>query len=171
MRLRPHSTSREGIPPLSALKGYLASLPTSTAHPTTLKTLIRLLLQYSALSAGCSHLLLGTSLTSLAVSLISGACQGDGFHIKEETQEEWRPQKLTSVPSSDEQDNLEPTVRVIRPLRDIGMKECRAWAWWKSVKVVGRERWHWPGVKRGIGSQTKGSGFRYLHLGILFTPS
>lgn len=145
---------------MSALRGYLASLPTSTALPTTLKLLVRLLLQYTALSLGCSHLILGTSLTSLAVALISGVCQGDGFHVREEAQEEWRPRIGSSPSLEGERTTLHNTkgasVRVIRPLKEIGMKECGAWAWWMGVKVVGRERWNWPGITRGIGRQTKG---------------
>ncbi len=146
--------------PLLALRGYLASLPTPTALTTTVKSLVRILLQYTALSIGCSHLLLGTSLTSLAVSLISGVCQGDGFHIREETQEEWGPQHIGLRTVGEDEKAKDrangPTVRVIRPLRDVGMKECGAWAWWMGVKVVGREKWSWPGTKQGIGSQTRG---------------
>ncbi|KAI0784246.1 hypothetical protein C8Q75DRAFT_724720 [Abortiporus biennis] len=143
------STSSE---PTAALRAYLAALPTPSALPTILKTLTRLLLLYTAYSTKSSHLVLGTSLTSLAVSLITSITQGGGFHVKEETQEEWRPTYSTGT--NDFQPSELP-IRIIRPLRDIGMKECGAWAWWMDVKVVGREKWVWPGAKSGIGSLTK----------------
>ncbi|KAI0001523.1 hypothetical protein BJV74DRAFT_73729 [Russula compacta] len=31
-------------------------------------------------------------------------------------------------------------VRLIRPLRDVGMKECTAWVWWHRLTVVGKQR-------------------------------
>ncbi|KAI0078820.1 hypothetical protein K474DRAFT_1593380 [Panus rudis PR-1116 ss-1] len=140
--------------PVESLRSYLASLPTPTAVTTAVHTLTRLLLHYTAWSHNCSHLLLGASLTSLAVSLISGICQGGGFHVKEEMQEEWSPYKI-----HDQQTKVDVkrkrTVRIIRPLRDVGMKECAAWAWWMGVKVVGREKLEWVGSKQGIGRLTK----------------
>ena len=135
---------------LSSLQSYLASLPTSTALPTTLIHLTKVLLQYTAVKTGSSHLLLGTSLTSLAVSLISGVAYGGGFHVKEEVQEEWTPDLHQSHA---EKGN---SVRVIRPLRDISAKECAVWAWWWKLRIVGREQWAWPGTKPGIGRLTKG---------------
>ena len=45
---------------------------------------------------------------------------------------------------------------MIRPLRDVGLKECGAWAWWQGLAVVGRESWTWPNAKPGIGALTKG---------------
>lgn len=136
--------------PLSALQAYLASLPTSTALATTLNTLIRVLLQYTALKTGCSHLLLGTSLTSLAVSLITSVSEGGGFHIKEEVQEEWRPgvRQVSSAKVG--------SVRVIRPLRDVSTKECAVWAWWARLQIIGKEQWNWPGTKPGVARLTKG---------------
>ncbi|KAI0833342.1 hypothetical protein BC628DRAFT_1307910 [Trametes gibbosa] len=145
--------------PLESLRAYLSSLPTPTAITTSVQTLIRVLLLHTALQTGSSHLVLGTSLTSLAVSLISGVAQGSGFNIREETQEEWTPEP--------ENDNLEGsqdtklarktkrTVRIVRPLRDVGMKECAAFAWWAGVSIVGKEKWGWPGAKPGIGTLTK----------------
>lgn len=44
-------------------------------------------------------------------------------------------------------------VRVVRPLRDIGMKECAAYAWWMGLTVLGKEKW--PGAKQGISGLTK----------------
>ncbi|CAL1716186.1 unnamed protein product [Somion occarium] len=144
--------------PTDALRIYLSSLPTDTARSTALQTLTRLLLYHTAVRRECSHLLLGTSLTSLAVSLISSIAQGGGFHVKEEIQEEWTPN--LDIANTTQNEDAKPSrnqrsVRVIRPLRDIGMKECAVWAWWKGVKVVGRESWEWPGSKLGIGRMTK----------------
>ncbi|KAJ7650220.1 hypothetical protein FB45DRAFT_887313 [Roridomyces roridus] len=127
---------------VAALHSYISSLPTQTAVPSAIQTLIRLLLLHTARSTGSSHLLLGTSLTSLSVSLISSISQGGGFVVREEAQEEWQP----TVESK-------RTVRVNRPLRDIGMKECAMWAWWKGVHIPGKE--NYLGGKQGIGALTK----------------
>ncbi|KAI0690170.1 hypothetical protein BC835DRAFT_1365863 [Cytidiella melzeri] len=143
------------VPPLTALQDYLASLPTATALPTAIHTLVRILLQYTAFSIGCSHLLLGTSLTSLAISLISGISQGAGFHVREEAQEEWFPDLFQIGANSNAQMTNKPSVRIIRPLREIGTKECAIWAWWMQLSIVGREKWQWPGAKPGLGRLTK----------------
>lgn len=149
--------------PLAALRNYLSSLPTSTAVHTSIQTLTRMLLLYTALHTESSHMIVGTSLTSLAVSLISGVAQGSGFNVREEMLEEWSPDhRVTNVPELWPEDGkkdkkLKRTVRIVRPLRDIGMKECAAWAWWSCVPIVGKEKWLWPGVKPGIGTLTKGA--------------
>lgn len=132
------------------MQAYLSSLPTPTALPTTLNNLIRVLLQHTALKTESSHLLFGTSLTSLAVSLISSVSQGGGFHVKEEMQEDWVPDTRLSENSKIK------SVRLIRPLKDVSVKECGVWAWWSRLRVVGREQWTWPGAKPGIGRLTKG---------------
>jgi hypothetical protein len=31
-------------------------------------------------------------------------------------------------------------VHISRPLRDVGLKECVAWAWWSNLDVVGKDR-------------------------------
>ncbi|KAI0749411.1 hypothetical protein C8Q80DRAFT_1218582 [Daedaleopsis nitida] len=160
----------------AALRAYLSSLPTPTAVHTSIQTLTRLLLLHTALQTGSSHLVLGTSLTSLAVSLISGVAQGAGFTMREETQEEWTPASdsglpVDPIPAPDQDESghaghpkkkdkgakqqSRRTVRIVRPLRDIGMKECAAWAWWARIPVVGKEKWVWPGAKPGIGTLTK----------------
>ena len=46
-----------------------------------------------------------------------------------------------------------PPIRIVRPLRDVGMKECAIWAWWCGLRVVGRERY--LGGTQGIGSLTR----------------
>jgi cytoplasmic tRNA 2-thiolation protein 2 len=108
-----------------------------------------MLLIHTAYSSNCSHLLLGTSLTSLSISLISSISQGAGFIVREEAQEEWTPPQPTNT-----SEHRISSVRVIRPLRDVGMKECAMWAWWNSLTVVGKERLTYG--KQGIGSLTKG---------------
>ncbi|KAI0956216.1 hypothetical protein AcV7_006667 [Taiwanofungus camphoratus] len=163
------SNRRSTSTPLQSLRSYLASLPTATALSATLQTLTRLLLLHTAIDTGSSHLVLGTSLTSLAISLISGVAQGRGFNVKEEMQEEWTSDRDLNTPvANDSQSNASKgkrgnnverrskrSVRVIRPLRDVGMKECAMWAWWNGLKVTGKEKWQWPGVKQDIGILTK----------------
>ncbi|KAI0359973.1 hypothetical protein OH77DRAFT_1471896 [Trametes cingulata] len=158
------SLSAPSTDPISCLRTYLSSLPTPTAVTTSIQTLTRLLLLHTALQTGSSHLVLGTSLTSLAVSLISGVAQGSGYNIREETQEEWTPEPdaCASIDAAEAETEgckkrkaVKRTVRVVRPLRDIGMKECAAWAWWSRVPVVGKEKWGWAGAKPGIGTLTK----------------
>lgn len=69
--------------------------------------------------------------------------------MQEEAQEEWTPTKA----SNDR--HRKRKIRVVRPLKDVGMKECAVWAWWSGLKVVGREKL--PGSRQGIGALTKGS--------------
>ncbi|KAG8955883.1 hypothetical protein FRC04_006330 [Tulasnella sp. 424] len=102
------------------LRTFLAAQPTTTAVQYSIALLTRLLLQHLALATSSTHVLLGTSLTSLSVSLISGISQGGGFNVKEEREEVWQG------------------VRVCRPLREVGMKECAAWMWWRRLEVVPR---------------------------------
>lgn len=140
------SLSKENISdPVTSLQTFLSSLPTQTAISRAVPTLIRILLLYTARSTGSSHLLLGTSLTSLSVSLISAISQGAGFTVREEAQEEWTP---LDIPSP-----TQKSVRVIRPLRDVGMKECSIFCWWHNLNVVGKEKI--PGGKQDITSLTK----------------
>ncbi|KAJ7158729.1 hypothetical protein C8R46DRAFT_1354647 [Mycena filopes] len=121
-----------------------------TAIPSAIQNLIRLLLLHTAWSTNCSHLLLGTSLTSLSVSLISNIAQGGGFVVREEAGEEWQPQPSVHVDVAAKKNR---TVRVNRSLRDIGMKECTAWAWWRGLQVIGKESF--LGGRQGIGALTK----------------
>ncbi|KAJ7104125.1 hypothetical protein B0H15DRAFT_9205 [Mycena belliarum] len=129
---------------IAALRAYIASLPTQTAVPSTIQTLVRLLLLHTAWATESSHLLLGTSLTSLSVSLISSISQGGGYVVREEAQEEWQPTVHIGA---------KRTVRVNRPLRDLGMKECAVWAWWHGLDVIGKE--NILGGRQGIGALTK----------------
>ena len=136
--------------PTAALKAHLRALPTPTAVLSTVSTLTRLLLLYTAYSIGASHLVLGTSLTSLSISLISLISQGGGFVVPQAIQEEWIPSFVKSTPGA----TWNGEVRLIRPLRDVNMKECNAWVWWHQVSVVGKQRI--PISERTIGNLTKG---------------
>jgi cytoplasmic tRNA 2-thiolation protein 2 len=138
--------------PTARLKNYISSLPTQTAIPSAVRTLTRLLLLHTAMATGSSHLLLGTSLTSLSISLISSISQGGGFVVREEAQEEWTPR--VSVNTKRPNGHKNGTVRTVRPLRDIGVKECGIWAWWNGLEIIGRERF--PGGRQNIGTLTKG---------------
>jgi len=138
--------------PIAALNAHLHSLPTQTAILSTLSTLTRLLLLYTAYSIGASHLVLGTSLTSLSISLISSISQGGGFVVPQAIQEEWIPPFVEHAPGAT---SWRGEVRLIRPLRDVGMKECTAWVWWHKLSVVGKQRV--PISERTIGNLTKGS--------------
>lgn len=146
------SNTDDASSPTSRLQSYISSLPTQTAIPNAVQNLIRLLLLYTAMSTGSSHLLLGTSLTSLSISLISSIAQGGGFVVREEAQEEWIPPISVKRQTNGHKNGA---IRLIRPLRDIGMKECAVWAWWSGLTVVGREKF--PGGKQSIGPLTKGS--------------
>lgn len=137
--LHPSSTAT----PVERLRLFISSLPTQTSTSTAVANLIRLLLLYTSRFYGCSHLLLGTSLTSLSVSLISGISQGSGFNIREETVETWIP------PCKQDADKI----LINRPLRDITMKECALYAWWNGLKVLGRKKF--VGGKQGIGALTR----------------
>lgn len=125
--------------PLASLHAYLQSLPTPTAIPATISTFTRLLLLYTARANASSHLLLGTSLTSLSISLISSIAQGGGFVIPQEEQEEWVPFSEEHSNNSASNGQWKGEVRILRPLREIGMKECAAWAWWNDLNVIGKE--------------------------------
>ncbi|KAF7327723.1 Cytoplasmic tRNA 2-thiolation protein 2 [Mycena kentingensis (nom. inval.)] len=131
--------------PTAALKSYLSSLPTQTAVPAAIQNLIRILLLHTARATGSSHLLLGTSLTSLSISLISSISQGSGFVVRDEASESWRPEGDRS--------GSDAVIQVARPLREIAMKETTMWAWWRGLSVVGKE--NYLGGKQGIGALTK----------------
>lgn len=115
-----HDVASLASSPSDRLRAYLQVLPTSTAVHHAIDNLTRQLLQHTARSTGSSHILLGSSLTSLSVALISGISQGSGFAVKEERDETWEG------------------IRIARPLRDIGVKECAAWLWWRGLKVLPR---------------------------------
>lgn len=132
--------------PTESLRTYISSLPTPTAVANAIQVLVRMLLLYTAASRRCSHLLLGTSLASLSISLISSISQGGGYSVREETHEEWLCRRDTEA--SDQ------TVRVIRPLRDIGSKECAFWAWWNRLKIA--KKYRYSGGRQDIAALTRG---------------
>ncbi|KAF9048629.1 hypothetical protein BJ165DRAFT_1039560 [Panaeolus papilionaceus] len=111
--------------PQTALRTYLASLSTRTAFYDAIQTLTRVLLLQTAAFKKASHLLLGTSLTSLSVNLISGIAQGAGFSVAEEAIEEWTPHPERGM-----------KLKIVRPLKDVGMKECAMWTYWCNLCVI-----------------------------------
>ncbi|KIY71517.1 hypothetical protein CYLTODRAFT_345669 [Cylindrobasidium torrendii FP15055 ss-10] len=127
--------------PVAALRTFISALPTQTAISQAIPTLVRVLLLYTARHLGVSHVLLGTSLTSLSISLISSISQGGGFTVREESDEQWMAPGSTTP------------IRIIKPLQDVGMKECSAWAWWHGLPVVQKEKL--PGTGQDIAALTK----------------
>ncbi|KAG1840722.1 hypothetical protein DFJ58DRAFT_666932 [Suillus subalutaceus] len=121
------------LTPVEAMRSYLSSLPTQTAISSALQNLTRVLILHTAHSRGSSHLLFGSSLTSLSISLLSSISQGGGYAIREELQEEWASAATSGSKPSD-------VLRVIRPLRDVTAKECAVYAWWNNISVVGRDK-------------------------------
>lgn len=76
--------------------------------------------------------------------------------VREEAGEEWEPRSTsssTAVVNGKEMKGVK-TMKVVRPLRDMGTKECAAWAWWNGLEVVGKARA--PSGRQGIGGLTKG---------------
>ena len=112
--------------PVSRLKAYIASLPSSSSIPNALENITRILLLHAAARQQCSHLVLGTSMTSSGIDLISGIAAGSGVNGFDKGGELWMP----------DPDVLSSPVHVSRPLSDIGMKECTAWVFWHNLEVV-----------------------------------
>ena len=86
------------------------------------------------------------------MNLISGIAQGTGFSVAEEAKEEWTPRPARGL-----------SVRIIRPMMDIGMKECAIWNWWIGLLPVGNSI-QVMGGRNAIGSLTRGMSFRALDL-------
>jgi cytoplasmic tRNA 2-thiolation protein 2 len=132
-----------GLTPVEALRSYLSSLPTQTAVSSAIQNLTRVLILHTAYSRGSSHLLFGTSLTSLSISLLSSISQGGGYAIHGELQEEWAPVTASGA------------LRVIRPLKDVTAKECAIYAWWNDIAIIGRDKQR--RAISGIAGLTKGA--------------
>lgn len=49
----------------------------------------------------------------------------------------------------------ERAIRLVRPLKDVGVKECGMYAWWRGLKVLGKDKW--PGGRQSIAGLTKGT--------------
>ncbi|KZV68309.1 hypothetical protein PENSPDRAFT_754241 [Peniophora sp. CONT] len=131
--------------PLANLRTFLANLPTPTAVQSAISSIVRVLFLHTAYATSSSHLVLGTSLTSLSISLISTISQGGGFAVPQSALEEWYPNFCRDPVEETEAPNGKTKkkpwrreVRVLRPLREVGMKECSAWARWHDVSVVGK---------------------------------
>lgn len=125
----PIRSTGSNLTPLQALHIYLSSLPTPTAVHCAISSLIRVLLLYTSASRHASHLLLGTSLTSLSMNTISGLAQGAGFALVSESIDEgWTP-------------STGQHINIVRPLRDVGIKESAFWAWWSKLPIPGRDRY------------------------------
>ncbi|KAJ7593090.1 hypothetical protein C8J56DRAFT_490456 [Mycena floridula] len=132
----PISLSSTDSTPISALRSFLQALPAASALPTAISTLTRLLLLYTAKRLECSKLLMGTSLTSLAIGLLAGIGEGGGGLVDSQVGETWS-------------DN----VQVVKPLLDVGLKELALWAYWNNMPVVGRRKF--IGGERGLGGLTR----------------
>jgi cytoplasmic tRNA 2-thiolation protein 2 len=60
--------------------------------------------------------------------MISGIAQGAGFAmVSEGVEEVWKTK--------------DQSIRIVRPLRDIGIKESAFWSYWSNLRIVGRERY------------------------------
>jgi len=104
--------------PLELLRTFLGSLPTPSAVSSSISHIIRLLLLHAAEARSCSHLLLGSTSTSLSISLISSVSSGGGFVLPSEREE------------------IRRSVKIVKPLRDVTNKECAAWLHWGGLQVL-----------------------------------
>ena len=71
----------------------------------------------------------------MSISLITSISQGGGYNVQEESYEELCSEAKTGDNSQDKTRSL----LILRPLQDIGMKECAAYAWWNKIEVAGKE--------------------------------
>jgi cytoplasmic tRNA 2-thiolation protein 2 len=63
------------------------------------------------------------------MNTISGLAQGAGFALVSESIDEgWTPTHSQHI-------------NIVRPLRDVGIKESAFWAWWLKLPVAGRDRY------------------------------
>ncbi len=93
-------------------------MPTQTAVKDGSRLLTRRLLERTATSLGATHLLLGRSMSSLSMSLLASVCSGRGFTI------------------ADERHSSSGGIISFNPLKDLGSKECAAYAWWNDLQIV-----------------------------------
>lgn len=122
--------------PRDRLAKFLLSLPTPSAASNMIGQISRLLLLHTASQLQCSHLLLGDSLTSLSITLISLIASGGGFHVGAEQEEVWGD------------------VRIVKPLRDVSAKECAAFYHWRRLRMMGSRTL--ARSQQGIGRLTQG---------------
>lgn len=104
--------------PASSLHTFRSNMPTQTATTDGTRLLTRRLLERTSKSLGATHLLLGRSMSSLSMSLLSSVCLGRGFTI------------------ADERQSSSGGVISFNPLKDLGSKECAAYAWWNNIQVI-----------------------------------
>jgi cytoplasmic tRNA 2-thiolation protein 2 len=93
-------------------------MPTQTAVKDGTQLLTRRLLERTAISLGATHLLLGRSMSSLSMGLLSSVCSGRGFTI------------------TDERQSSSGGIVSFNPLKDLGSKECATYAWWHDLRVA-----------------------------------
>ena len=105
--------------PSLTLEQYLHGLPTESARVATIRNLTRLAVEHHARALGASHLLLGTSLSSISSAMISRICQGGGFTL------------------ASERGRHTDDLHVIAPLQDVMAKECAAWLKWNDLQTMG----------------------------------
>lgn len=121
----PPAASKPSFGSLSAesaslsLEQYLHGLPTGSARVATMRNLTRLAVEHHARVLGASHLLLGTSLSSISSSMISRICQGGGFTL------------------ASERGTHTNNLHVVAPLQDVMAKECAAWLKWNDLQTMG----------------------------------
>ena len=102
--------------PDAALRTFLDALPPSSVI-MALTHMQRVLLLHTAKSLACSHLLLGDSITSLSMSLLSAIALGGGHSLQYEQTEQWRQ------------------VQILRPVTELTAKECGAWIHWNQIPL------------------------------------
>ena len=124
--------------PSVTLEQYLRVLPTESARVATIRNLTRLALEHHAGALGASHLLLGTSLSSMSSAMISRICQGGGFTL------------------GSERGNHTDNLCVVVPLQDVMAKECAAWLKWNDLQTIGNTV---PRPVASIESLTRGKTF------------
>ena len=116
---KPNIGSLGAEPSSFSLEQYLHRLPTESARVATMRNLTRLAVEHHARILGASHLLLGTSLSSISSSMISRICQGGGFTL------------------ASERGRYTDNLHVIAPLQDVMAKECAAWLKWNDLQTMG----------------------------------
>lgn len=104
--------------PITNMENYFSQLPTRSAVKDSLRMIVRRLVEDYALDLGATHLLLGRSMSSLSMALLSNVCSGRAFAIADERKSTYRG--LFSF----------------NPLQDVGAKECAACIWWRGLRVV-----------------------------------
>jgi cytoplasmic tRNA 2-thiolation protein 2 len=151
------STSESPATPISRLKAHISSLPSASSIPNAIDNISRILLLNAAARHSCSHLLLGTSMTSSGIGLISGIAGGSGVNGFEKGGELWMPNPNV----------LSSPVHFSRPLAEIGMKECTAWVHWHGLDIVAKDELPLQRVQKP-GASSKTLAISSLTQGVIF---